>query len=88
METLKMNPQSTVLTPQSQSGPNPDCGLRVKELAESLQVSRRFIYQMRARGFPMQGDNHYGQTATVQEAQDWINANNFRLVKGVGVIGI
>ena len=63
-------------------------GLRVKELAESLRVSNRFIYQMRACGFCMRGDNHYSQTATVQEARDWIKANNFRLVKGVGVIGI
>jgi len=69
-----------------------DCGLqnenlRVKELAESLRVSNRFIYQMRACGFPMRGDSHYSQTATVQEAQDWIKANNFRLIKGIGVVG-
>lgn len=96
----KMSPESTLPGPQSsgRSGPDSgpwtldsglaaDSGLRVKELAESLGVSKRFVYQMRARGFSMRGKDRHSQTATVQEAQDWIKANNFRLVKGVGVIG-
>ena len=65
-----------------------DCGLRVKELAESLRVSKRFVYQMRACGFPMRGKERHSQTATTEEAHDWIKANNFRLVKGIGAIGI
>lgn len=61
--------------------------LCVKELADSLRVSRRFVYQMRARGFPMHGGRRHWQTATVQEARDWIKANRFRLIKGIGVTG-
>lgn len=61
--------------------------LLVKELADALGVSLRFIYQMRACGFPMRGDIRYRQMATVEEARAWIKANNFRLVQSVGVVG-
>ena len=59
--------------------------LCVKELANSLGASVRFVYQMRACGFPMRGILRNNCTATVKEALAWIEANNFRLVKGVGV---
>ncbi|HEX3625120.1 MAG TPA: hypothetical protein VH280_06830 [Verrucomicrobiae bacterium] len=60
--------------------------LLIKELAEALGVSTRFIYVMRARGFPMRGDTHQRQMATVAEASAWIRANNFRIINGTGVI--
>ena len=59
--------------------------LLVKELATSLGVSTRFIYQMRACGFPMRGDTRYRQKATLEDARAWIEDNNFRLKDGVGV---
>jgi hypothetical protein len=61
--------------------------LSVKQLAASLKVSLRFVYQMRARGFPMRGDTRQRQSATPEEARAWIEANNFRLIKSVGVVG-
>lgn len=61
--------------------------LSVKQLAASLGVSLRFVYQMRARGFPMYGDTRQRQAATPEEARAWIKENNFRLVKSFGVIG-
>jgi hypothetical protein len=86
----KISPQSTVPGPQSRliHRIQLDCEPKtVKELAESMRVSMRFIYQMRARGFPMHGRERHNQTATVREARDWIRASNFRLIKGIGVIG-
>ncbi len=60
----------------------------VKELAVALQVGAHFIYQMRTCGFRMgrQAGRRGSQTATVEEAIHWIMANDFRLVKGRGVI--
>lgn len=66
------------------SNPEP---LFVKELAVALGVSTRFIYQMRACGFVMEGDVHQRQKATVAEARAWIKENNFRLIKSKGMIG-
>ncbi|MGH7941193.1 MAG: hypothetical protein ACREFR_09000 [Limisphaerales bacterium] len=60
--------------------------LLVKELADALGVSPRFVYQMRARGFPMRGYSRQRQGATLEEARDWINAHGFRLSHGVGII--
>jgi hypothetical protein len=59
--------------------------LLIKELATALGVSTRFIYQMRACGFPMTGDTRQRQKATLAEARAWISANNFRLNDGKGV---
>lgn len=59
--------------------------LLTKELAVALGVSPRFIYQMRACGFPMHGATRRRQMATVEDARDWIRANNFRLLDGKGV---
>lgn len=59
--------------------------LVVKELADSLGVSTRFIYQMRRCGFPMHGHTKDNQTATTTEAVRWIEANDFRLCNGVGL---
>jgi hypothetical protein len=61
--------------------------LPVKQLAASLGVSLRFVYQMRARGFPMRGGTRHRQAATPEEARAWIEANDFRLINSVGVIG-
>jgi hypothetical protein len=61
--------------------------MSVKELAASLGVSLRFVYQMRACGFLMRGDTRHRQTATPEEARAWIKENDFRLVKSFGVIG-
>lgn len=65
---------------------NPAAGLLVKELAWALGVSSRFVYQMRACGFPMRGDTRQRQTATLPEARAWIKAHRFRLKHGVGII--
>lgn len=62
--------------------------LTVKQLAASIGVSPRFVYQMRLCGFPMSGDTHNRQMATLEEARAWIKANNFRLIKSVGVTGL
>jgi hypothetical protein len=61
--------------------------LSVKQLAASLGVSPRFIYQMRACGFPMNGDTLNRQAATLDEARAWIKTHNFRLVRGEGIVG-
>lgn len=59
--------------------------LCVKELAAALQVGTTFVYQMRACGFQMNGRFRHEQTATVQEAIQWVRDNDFRLVNGRGV---
>jgi hypothetical protein len=75
-----------------QSGPQlkiaepPAPRLLVKELAASLGVSPRFVYQMRACGFPMRGDSRLRQAATLEEARAWIKAHNFRLSSSIGII--
>jgi hypothetical protein len=61
--------------------------LPVKQLAAALRVSLRFVYQMRACGFPMRGETRQRQAATPDEARAWIEAHNFRLIKSVGVVG-
>jgi hypothetical protein len=61
--------------------------LQVKELAAALDVSTRYVYEMRRLGFSMHGKNNYQQTATIVEARQWIEANHFRMVKCVGIIG-
>ena len=68
--------------------------LTVKELAWELGVSVHYIYQMRACGFPMQEKLLAGYglrpvlTATLREAVEWIEENNFHLIHehGAGVI--
>jgi len=67
-------------------GAPPAQPLLIKELAMALGVSTRFIYQMRACGFPMRGDTRQRQMATLNEARAWIYANNFRLLNGTGLI--
>jgi len=59
--------------------------LVVKELAVSLGVSTRFVYEMRRCGFPMRGETKDNQTATLREAVDWIEREGFRMVNGVGM---
>jgi hypothetical protein len=73
----------------SQNGIKPQISepLSVKELAASLDVSLRFVYQMRACGFLMRGHTRHRQAATLEEARAWIKENDFRLVKSFGVIG-
>jgi hypothetical protein len=51
--------------------PDPE-KLCVKELAAALQVSTKYVYQMRARGFEMQGVKRSCRTATVAAAEAWI----------------
>lgn len=58
----------------------------VKELASSMLVSERYIYEMRRLGFKMSGVKHTNQTATVNDAVAWIRANDFRMVRGIGSI--
>ena len=58
-----------------------DGRLCVKELADGLGVSTRFVYEMRRCGFVMEGVH---QAATLKSAVDWIKANDFRMVRGVG----
>lgn len=70
--------------PEARAQPEP---LPVKELADALGVGLRFVYQMRACGFPMRGDTRHQQMATLEEARAWIQANDFRLIKGAGVTG-
>lgn len=61
--------------------------LSVKELAFKLGVSRHFVYQMRARGFPMAWDcDLRGYSTTEIEARTWLKATLFRLRDGRGVI--
>ncbi len=66
---------------------NPDEQLCVKALAAEMRVSTRFIYQMRACGFKMDGPFRRAQTASVRQAAKWIRARDFRLLNGTGVIG-
>lgn len=61
--------------------------LSVKELAAALGVSKQFVYQMRACGFPMLGHSRHSQRATVGAASKWIKTKNFRLADGRGLIG-
>jgi hypothetical protein len=75
------------ILPQSGTKSNISEPLSVKQLAASLGVSPRFVYQMRACGFPMRGETRHRQSATAEEARAWIKANNFRLIRSVGVVG-
>lgn len=59
--------------------------LQVKELAAALDVSVRYVYEMRRCGFQMHGENNYCQTATVAAAKKWILENGFRIISGVGI---
>ena len=61
--------------------------LCVKELAASLSVSVKFVYQMRARGFQMTGIKRNNRLASTNSAVAWIVKSNFRLVHGIGVVG-
>lgn len=62
--------------------------LCVKELANALQVSTKFVYQMRACGFEMAGREHQNnQTASTAAAAAWIQRHDFRIVRGKGVVG-
>lgn len=58
--------------------------LCVKGLAEALEVSPTYVYQMRACGFPMRGVCRRNQTATMTEAVEWIRRTGFRMVNGRG----
>jgi hypothetical protein len=60
-------------------------GLCVKELAGALEVSKNYVYEMRRCGFRMRGVNRQGQTATREEALQWIKDNDFRLRDGCGL---
>jgi len=55
--------------------------LCVKGIAFSLGVSTRYVYEMRRCGFPMHGIH---QAATLKEAVAWIEASDFRMVRGIG----
>lgn len=59
--------------------------LVVKQLADSLGVSTRFVYEMRRCGFAMHGQTKDNQTCTVREAVGWIERQDFRMVNGVGL---
>jgi hypothetical protein len=59
--------------------------LVVKELADYLGVSLKFVYQMRHCGFKMDGDFKDNQTTTARAAVAWIEQEDFRLVNGVGL---
>ncbi|HEV2320688.1 MAG TPA: hypothetical protein VGV18_13105 [Verrucomicrobiae bacterium] len=77
---------STQCGAQPKTSEPPEPPLLVKELAASLGVSPRFVYQMRACGFPMRGDTRLRQAATLEEARAWIKANGFRLSSSVGIV--
>lgn len=62
----------------------PEEKLCVKELALSLGVSVRYVYEMRRCGFIMEGFRRCQQTSTVKEAIIWIGQNDFKMVDGVG----
>lgn len=64
----------------------PDEKLVVKELATALQVSCRYVYEMRRCGFAMAGPARDNQTATCQNAVEWIRENDFRIINGYGAI--
>lgn len=57
--------------------------LVVKELADSLGVSMRFVYEMRRCGFEMHGPTNYNHT-NAREASAWIDRADFRMINGVG----
>jgi hypothetical protein len=65
--------------------PNQDL-LCVKCLAPVLGVSVRYVYEMRRCGFEMQG-RPGEQRCTVAEAVAWIEASDFRMVRGRGRVG-
>ncbi len=60
--------------------------LPVKELADALGVSTKYVWLMRVAGFPMDWRALPGfggrlvLTATEQAAREWIEMNEFRLV--------
>ena len=58
--------------------------LTVKELADALGVSQRYIYQMRRCGFQMDGLKRDSQTTTLLAAVVWIVKNDFRMSNGKG----
>jgi uncharacterized membrane protein YedE/YeeE len=68
--------------------------ITTKELAWELGVSVRYVESMHAAGFPMVRRKLDGcgsrlfLTATVEEARQWIEANEFRLVHCHPVITI
>ena len=56
----------------------------VKELAPRLGVSVRYVYEMRRLGFEMSGPTHCNRSCSMQQAVDWIRANDFRITNGRG----
>jgi hypothetical protein len=65
---------------------NTDEKLCVKQLADALQVSPRYVHEMRRCGFVMTGVKRCNQTSTAQKAVAWIEANDFRIINGLGFI--
>lgn len=62
--------------------------LSVKELAERLGRSTRYVYGMRQRGFPMTWDwPSHCYVATEPAARAWIEKKRFRLVRGKERVG-
>lgn len=57
----------------------------VKELAFSLGVSVRYVYEMRRCGFKMDGCANRNQTATIKQAVDWMTENDFKMIHGAGI---
>lgn len=67
--------------------PTEEQKLCVKELASSLGVSTRYVYEMRRCGFTMEGLLKINRTSTAKEAAKWVIENDFRIVDGFGRIG-
>lgn len=70
--------------------PIPCAQLTIAELAYELGVSAHFVYLMHAAGFPMAAKVFPESrvpflVATLPDALEWIDANEFRLVHGVPV---
>jgi hypothetical protein len=65
--------------------------LTVKELAYELGVSDHYVYQMHAQGFPMPRRTFPESgvsflTATVNDAKEWIEENEFRFIHGEPIL--
>ena len=60
--------------------------LVVKELADAMHVSTRYVYEMRRCGFRMDGVRFHNKTATLIDGVAWVIRTNFRIVDGVGVV--
>ena len=64
----------------------PEEKLCVKELADKLGISVRYVYEMRRCGFKMDGAGRFNQTTSKQRALAWIEENDFHMIDGAGIV--